>query len=500
MFGVGIIEPIDDIRAGNPPTNPELLNALTNDFVKSGFDVQHMLRTICKSRVYQHTVVTNPWNAGDEINYSHAIARRLPAEVLFDAIHVATGSTQGIPGVPKGFRAAELPDVGVKVPFLDDFGRPVRESACECERSTGLVLGPIMKLVNGPTIANALADPSNALFRMEQEFKDDENGNEKLIEEIFLRFLSRYPTEQEIQIGKLALSGAGSDYLELRSELDELEKDLPRRQQEWEAGLNRVNKWVPTEFVSGQTDQETKLELRDEGIIWATGKNQKSTYTIQLKTELAHVTAIRLEALSDDSLPGKGPGRSDNNGNFVVSEFSIGIQPATGAGEVQAIKLTDPSATFSQDGYDVAMAIDGNPNTGWAIAPQQGKNHTAVFQTSGEVGFEGGCLITLKIVNNFTDNVHQLGKFRISASDSDRPVTLNTLPADLAALLSVPADERSEKQQADLRTKYLATDKQYQSLSASVAAIKIQYDNKRLTGLQDLAWALINNPAFLFNR
>ena len=148
MFGVGIIEPIDDIRAGNPPTNPELLNALTNDFVKSGFDVQHMLRTICKSRVYQHTVVTNQWNAGDEINYSHAIARRLPAEVLFDAIHVATGSTQGIPGVPKGFRAAELPDVGIKVPFLDDFGRPVRESACECERSTGLVLGPIMKLVN----------------------------------------------------------------------------------------------------------------------------------------------------------------------------------------------------------------------------------------------------------------------------------------------------------------------------------------------------------------
>jgi hypothetical protein len=500
MFGVGIIEPIDDIRAGNPPTNPKLLNALTNDFVQSGFDVQHMLRTICKSRVYQHTVTTNQWNEGDEINYSHAIARRLPAEVLFDAIHVATGSMQGIPGVPKGFRAAELPDVGVKVPFLDDFGRPVRESACECERSTGLVLGPIMKLVNGPTIANALTDPSNALFQMEQEFKDDESGNKKLIEEIFLRFLARYPTDQEIQIGELALSEAGSDYLELRSELAELEKDIPQRQQEWEASLNRVNKWVPTEFVSGQTDQETKLELRDGGIIWATGKNQKSTYTIQLKTELANVTAIRLETLADDSLPGKGPGRSDNNGNFVLSEFSIGIQPANGTGEIQAVKLTDPSATFSQAGYDVAMAIDGNPNTGWAIAPQQGKNHTAVFQISGEVGFEGGCLITLKIVNNFTDNAHQLGKFRLSASNSIRPVTLNTLPADLAALLSVPVAERNEKQQTDLRTKYLATDKQYQTLSTSVAAIKIQHDNKRLTGLQDLAWALINNPAFLFNR
>ena len=159
-----------------------------------------------------------------------------------------------------------------------------------------------------------------------------------------------------------------------------------------------------------------------------------------------------------------------------------------------------PSATFSQGGYDVARAIDGNPDTGWAISPQQGKNHTAVFQTDGEIGFEGGCLITLTIVNNFTDDTHQLGKFRISVSDSDRPVTLNTLPADLAALLNIPVAERNEKQQADLRTKYLATDKQYQSMSASVAAIKIQYDNKRLTGLQDLAWALINNPAFLFNR
>jgi len=497
MFGVGIIEPIDDIRAGNPPTNPELLEALTRDFVDSDFDVQHMLRTICKSRVYQHSVTTNPWNEGDDINYSHAIARRLPAEVLFDAIHVASGSVQLIPGVPKGFRAAELPDVGVKVPFLDDFGRPVRESACECERSTGIVLGPIMKLVNGPTIANALADPNNALFRMEKEFRDDD---EKLIEETFLRFLARYPTDQEIQIGKLALSEAGSDYLELRSELDEVEKDIPRRQQEWEAGLKRVNKWVPTEFISGQTDQETKLELRDDGIIWATGKNQKSTYTVQLKTDLANVTAIRLEALSDDSLPGKGPGRSENNGNFVVSEFSIGIQPANGEGDVQAVKLTEPTATFSQKGYDVKMAIDGNPDTGWAIAPEQGKNHTAVFQTSEDVGFDGGCLITLTIVNNFTDNAHQLGKFRISVSDSPRPVTLNTLPADLAALLSVPAAERDEKQQADLRAKYLATDKQHQSLSASVAAVKIQYDNKRLTGLQDLAWALINNPSFLFNR
>jgi hypothetical protein len=86
LFGVGIIEPIDDIRAGNPATNPELLDALSKDFVASGFNAQHILRTICKSRTYQHSVVTNKWNEDDTINYSHTIPRRLPAEALYDAI------------------------------------------------------------------------------------------------------------------------------------------------------------------------------------------------------------------------------------------------------------------------------------------------------------------------------------------------------------------------------------------------------------------------------
>src|SRR5256886_5650286 len=103
LFGVGIIEPIDDIRAGNPPTNPELLNALTNDFIASGFDAQHILRAICKSRTYQQSVVTNKWNEDDTISYSHATPRRLPAEALYDAIFAATGATEKLPGVPAGF-------------------------------------------------------------------------------------------------------------------------------------------------------------------------------------------------------------------------------------------------------------------------------------------------------------------------------------------------------------------------------------------------------------
>lgn len=495
MFGSGIIEPIDDIRAGNPPTNPELLNAMTTDFIDSGFNVQHILKTILKSRTYQHSVNTNQWNEDDQINYSHAIARRLPAEVLFDSIHVACGSIPAIAGVPRGFRAAELPDVGVAVPFLDDFGRPVRESACECERSSSMVLGPIMKLVNGPTVANAIGDASNDIVKLEAEIKDDD----LLIEEVFLRFLARYPTEEEIKIGKLALLEAGSDYLELKAELDELENQIPARQASWEAGLQKVNNWYPAEVVSAETDKEAKLELQADGALLATGKNERATYTVKLKTDLANVTAIRLEALTDDRLPSKGPGRPDN-GNFVVSEFNVTVQNASGDGDALPVKLVSPTATFNQAGYAVSMAIDSNPNTGWAISPETGKSQTAVFQTEGQVGGEGGSLLTVTILNNHGDDKHQLGKFRLSVSDSPRPVTLNTLPADLAALLKIPVDQRNDEQKALLRAKYVETDREYSDLMSIVAAAKPQYDNKRLTGLQDLAWALINNPAFLFNR
>ncbi len=152
LLGVGIIEPIDDIRAGNPPTNPQLLDRLASEFIESDFNVQELIKTICKSRTYQHAITTNKWNADDEINYSHAIARRLPAEVLFDAIHRAAGSQSRLPGLPAGARAVQLVDSNVPVSgsFLELFGKPPRESACECERSNTMLLGPVLNLVNGP--------------------------------------------------------------------------------------------------------------------------------------------------------------------------------------------------------------------------------------------------------------------------------------------------------------------------------------------------------------
>jgi hypothetical protein len=108
FFGKGIIDPVDDIRASNPPSNPALLDALTEDFVKSGFDLRHLMRTICQSRTYQLSIVRNKWNEDDEINFSHATPRRLSAEQMLDAVDIATGTRPKFSGMPVGMRAANF--------------------------------------------------------------------------------------------------------------------------------------------------------------------------------------------------------------------------------------------------------------------------------------------------------------------------------------------------------------------------------------------------------
>ncbi|HEX3315765.1 MAG TPA: DUF1553 domain-containing protein, partial [Gemmataceae bacterium] len=190
LFGVGIIDPIDDIRAGNPPTNPELLDYLTKEFVQSGFNIRHLQKLIVNSRTYQLSVVANRWNKDDKVNYSHALPRRLPAEALYDTLVRVTGSKGRL-----GMDATALPDSGIDLPtgFLATFGRPTRDSACECERRSELQLGPIMAMVNGQTLAEAIGDPNNGIAKLIGSEKDDR----KVVDELFFRILNRPATEKE---------------------------------------------------------------------------------------------------------------------------------------------------------------------------------------------------------------------------------------------------------------------------------------------------------------
>lgn len=195
FLGRGIIEPVDDIRASNPPSNPALLEALTKDFVEHGFDLRHLMRTIANSRTYQASIATNEWNEHDWENFSHAVPRRLSAEQLLDALTLATGVRPAMPEAPPDTRAAQLVDPHIgKEGFLDLFGRPARESACECERRADLSLPQALNLVNGKTISDAVADSRGRVARAILAGRNDR----EIVEELYLAALSRFPTEEEM--------------------------------------------------------------------------------------------------------------------------------------------------------------------------------------------------------------------------------------------------------------------------------------------------------------
>jgi len=205
FFGRGIIEPVDDIRGSNPPSNPELLDALKKDFVQGGFDVRHLMRTICRSATYQLSIGKNKWNEDDAINFSHATPRRLSAEQMLDSVAVATGTRPTLTGAAPGMRAVELPDGMVAGnDFLSLFGRPKRQSACECERTSNVTLSHALNLINGATISESLSSPTNRIAKVVEAEKDDT----KVVEEIYLSVLSRPPTEQESSAADFSTGGS----------------------------------------------------------------------------------------------------------------------------------------------------------------------------------------------------------------------------------------------------------------------------------------------------
>jgi hypothetical protein len=396
--------------------------------------------------------------------------------------------------VPAGFRAAELPDAGVTLPFLDDFGRPPRESACECERSSGMVLGPIMKLVNGPTIAEALTQPDNEIARLVQRETDDI----KVVDEVFLRYLARYPTDEERRLAVEAIQQAGEDLTRLSQALADYETQLDARQAEWEKQLSASVVWTPLQPQQTASQAGAEIAVRDDASIFVTGKNGKDVYTLSAATDLQNITGLRLEALPDEALPAGGPGRAPN-GNFVLHELRVKAAPQSDPGQAAAISLTRASADFSQENWAVQGAIDGNPGTGWAVSPQFNRPHTAVFEFAEDVSAEGGLRLTFELEQQF-DDTHTIGRFRLSVTNSPRPLEKQALPEKISAVVAIPADQRSGAQRTELTDYYRAQDEQWVQLRDAVQEGQKLLKNERLVGVQDLAWALINTPAFLFNR
>ena len=206
LMGRGIIDPVDDVRASNPPTHPELLDALTQDFVQSGFNLKHLMRRITSSTAYGLSSQATKRNERDTQFYAYYRTRRLTAEQLMDAVSVVTGVPERFPGLPAGFRAIGLPDPNVSAPVLDTFGRPAREAICECERNDEPNLSQTLVLMNGEFLQKRVTAKEGRLAGLLAAGRSDE----EILRELYLRALSRPPTPDEILTAKGFIQEAGS--------------------------------------------------------------------------------------------------------------------------------------------------------------------------------------------------------------------------------------------------------------------------------------------------
>jgi hypothetical protein len=193
FLGAGMVEPVDDLRATNPPSNPELWKALSRGFVASKFNLKQLMRVVLNSRTYQLSSATKPGNEGDARFYSHYYARRLPAEVMLDAISQTTNVPDTFPGYPQGIRAIQLPDPTMKSYFLTLFGRSERVTACACERMGDVTMPQLLHLQNGESVVTKIRSGDGRLAKLLKDEKDDN----KLMDELFLTTFARLPSDTE---------------------------------------------------------------------------------------------------------------------------------------------------------------------------------------------------------------------------------------------------------------------------------------------------------------
>ncbi len=527
LLGVGIIEPIDDIRAGNPPTNPELLDYLTKEFVQSGFNTRHIVQLICKSRTYQLSIKTNRWNEDDKTNYSHAIARRLSAETLVDAVHTVTGSASAFPGAAKGARAASLFDLGSDLPggLLGTLGRPARESACECERSNDIRLGSVMALLSGQAISQAIQSPENAIAKLVASQPDDR----KAIEELFIRVLARKPTEPEIDATLKNLGRINEDHQKVVKQRDELEKkhapaiaaaeaarkaemdktkppldayeaetkfyreererirkdrtaqaessaaayekDFNLRLAGWglqQVALKHETLWDRATPVANATDG-VRLVVDKQGLIVSSGQNRKADYNVELDLAKAGTTGVLLELLPDSSLPGFGPGRGDA-GTVFINEISATLAPK-GKPDA-AIKFAGAAASFEAKDQPAAQLIDGKADAknGWSLAGGNGVRRLIMLKLPQPTEAPGARL-KLKIVQRGTAEGQLIARFRVWSTTAPNPLKPG-IASDLHALLSKPDPSRSPDENKQIATAFRVIDDEYWIRTRAVADAK----------------------------
>jgi mono/diheme cytochrome c family protein len=253
-------------------------------------------------------------------------------------------------------------------------------------------------------------------------------------------------------------------------------QELPARLDQWLASRPKPAKpakWILLDPVSVQSQGGASFTKLDDGSLLAGGKNpDQDTYTFVVHTHLKGITAVRLEALAHASFVRGGPGRA-GNGNFALSDFALTAAPLKGNGPPVRVKLINPKATFEQKGLPIRAAIDDDKRSAWAVDPEFGKNHAAVFETATDVGFDGGTVLTFTL--EFKNNAgHNIGRPRLALAVAPRPVGLDgeQLPQSvqpiLAALDADPTVKLTAEQRTILLRWYRTLDPQWQQLNKKV--------------------------------
>jgi Protein of unknown function (DUF1553)/Protein of unknown function (DUF1549)/Planctomycete cytochrome C len=258
----------------------------------------------------------------------------------------------------------------------------------------------------------------------------------------------------------------------LRKVLTTATPELDAAQVAWEESIRaRKVAWSVLKPVEAVSKQGATLKILDDGSILASGTNpEKDAYELKFPELPAGTTALRLEVLADDSLPANGPGRA-GNGNFVLNEM-VAV-----AGE-KPLEWSAVTATHSQTDYPIEHAADGNPNTGWAIHPQVGRDNEAVFETKGEVEAGSGAPFSITMQFNF-GNAHTIGKFRVAATTSPRPVRAGNelgLPKPIADVVLTEPARRTDQQKQDLSAYYRTIAPQLAATRAEAAELQKQRD------------------------
>ncbi len=257
------------------------------------------------------------------------------------------------------------------------------------------------------------------------------------------------------------------------------EKELPAKFAAAEAAIDPASfRWIVTVPQQSKSSGGATITPQEDGSLLLSGKNpDHETLTVTLATDLPSVTGLRIEALSHPSLKKGGPGRADN-GNFCLSDLTVVAKPKSG-GDAVPVTLTNPTSTFDQQGLGIALAIDRDGTSGWAVDPQFGKDHAAALTFAQPVGFPGGTQLTVTM--RFTNNLrHGMGRPRFSLTTGKVSLEGAALTAAVAEALRVPAAQRSDAQRATLLTWWRTSDPGWKQLREAVDAHQRQEPKREM--------------------